>query len=758
MPVRPLVRAAKDIPKLLRQYRAWFDEIGSPLSRQEETYLGARARGVDAPMPDPLRSPDAVPDVLPTAPRQLSGFEEWVEQQAQQMKLPESKVRKLQQQPTADLEAAMKRAADRIEPSGADLRGASYADQPASVKAVMDPEAWDAVRQSGALKRTEDLLRAMPSIRWGGAAAGGAVGVATADEDDLGDKVKRGLLGAVAGGAVLPGAVQAVALGRGNAEKLSNYLFYNYLSSPDTIARANLGAVGGVISHVFEQAGLAMTHGVTTPQGKVAARNAIESLKAIPESKDIFWKTLTGKEGEVRELRKRIFGLTEGAAATPGAITEAAFDVNQRFRDVGLGRFFSAGDNAAVHALTRGGLSLPEAMRYTLAGTPETGAGQKLLAGVQDFLKSPSVAKRFAGATLAPFARVGIVGTEQGMKRTPLIGQMFGGSQDLKTVRQGLGLGAGLAGIGAEEMGTGVFDPRITQTLGTAAGPFLLPFQLGREFARARQTTPDMWSSPGQLFGGASKAVGQAALEFSPLGFQPGAMITQFPREIGRRLLPAGLADIAQAADPAYGRGTGGADIRKLVQEGELPGWMGFPGVGGIAAGIPDLRERLPERFAPVDWMGQRLQSRQAAPLFSGVAGAGPVTGALDTILNRTLFPSRAHTVPAARDVTDPTIAALGDVGVQPSIPSSTVGIHPLLRDVPMTPQSASRVQRFRGISNQVAAAVLQQYLPMLSRLPPGEQQRMARYLFAEIKGRLGPITQAASRQAALAGMLGRTT
>jgi hypothetical protein len=756
MPVRPAIRAAKEIPELLRQYRKWFDEIDAPLSQADETFLAARAQGRDVPLSDTpaaLRPPNYDVSDVPSTPRQLSGFEEWVEQQAQRMKLPASRV-----EPSTPTDA-LAQAVENIEQSGADLRNLPWEEQTAKIRELVPKEAWDAIRQSPALKRTEDLLRAMPAVRWGGAAAGGAAGVATADEDDLGDQVKRGLLGAVAGGAVLPGAVQAVALGRGNAEKLSNYLFYNYLSSPDTIARANLGAVGGVISHVFEQAGLAMMHGVTSRDGGAAARNAIESLKALPESKNIFWKTLTGSEKEVQALRKRIFGIQGEAAHIPGAITEAAFDVNQRFRDVGLGRFFSAGDNAAVHALTRGGLETAEAMRYTLAGSPETGAGQKLLAGVQDFLKSPSVAKRFAGATLAPFARVGIVGAEQGMKRTPLLGQLFGGSQDLKTLRQGLGLGASLAGYGAESMGSGVFDPRISQTLGTAAGPFLLPFQLGREAARARETTPDMnLTSPGQLFSGLTSAAGQAALEFSPLGFQPGAMITQFPRELSRRVLPAGLGDIAQAADPAYGRETGASTLRRMAQEGDLPAWMGVPDAGGLAAGIPDLRERLPEQFAPVNWMGQRLQSPQAVPLFSGIAGTGPVTGALDTILNRTLFPSRAHTVPAARDMTDPTIAALQQVGVQPTIPSSTVSLNPLLQNVPMTPQSAAQVQRFRGSSNQLAAAVLQQYLPLIERLPPGQRHRVARQLFAEIRGRLGPVTQAASRQAALAGMLGRTT
>ena len=86
----------------------------------------------------------------------------------------------------------------------------------------------------------------------GGAAGGGAF-YASSDEDLTGDeKLLRTLGGAALGGLALPGLTRALSVATTGPDRLTNAMYYNYLSSPDTIARANLGALGGTFTHLIE--------------------------------------------------------------------------------------------------------------------------------------------------------------------------------------------------------------------------------------------------------------------------------------------------------------------------------------------------------------------------------------------------------------------------------------------------------------------------------------------------------------------------
>jgi hypothetical protein len=613
------------------------------------------------------------------------------------------------------------------------------------------PAMLEALQKGGHLRRQEEIFKALPYMRAGGAAVGGYLGQASTDDPE--EKWKRGILGAVAGGVVVPGAVQATALGKTGADKLSNYLFYSYLSSPDTITRANLGAMGGIFNHLFEQAAIGVF--ARGAKGVQAQRNAIETIKALPEAGRIWKQTLLAPEKKVRQIRQSIFG---SKAEFDYGMGQLGQDAQQRFRDVGLGRFFSAGDNAAVHALTRGGMPVQDAMRYTLAGMPETPMGQKVVGFTQGLLRDPSIGKRFIGATVAPFARVGVVGMEQGLKRMPGIGQMkwTGGDQALKTARQLMGTSAGVGGYlaeGGEESVIPGVDPRLTQALGTITGPAFLPFQMGRELRAAGKTESELLP---QLQTG----VGQTFREFNPMGFQPLGIFQRPLEETLRRSVPSGMRDIAEAMDPAFGRSGGLEDVQQAGMEGALPSLAGLiPGAGGVIGSIPGLRERLPERFDPVDWQGQPLYSDAAVSppdFLKELPFIGPGVEPGADILNKVMFPARQQFAPPAFSV-DPWQRSsltrdLASVGVEPGAPSGKVSLHPLLGDLPATPQTAAQTQQFRGTANTLAANVLQQYLPLLERMPPAMRERWARWLFNRIKAPMNPIMRTASMATTLAG------
>ena len=581
-----------------------------------------------------------------------------------------------------------------------------------------DPDAIEVYEK--AQKDAEVVAQKLRRISAGkpvGAAIGGAAGYALTEDEDK--KWRNAVGGAIIGGAVVPGALQALALGRTGPDKLSNYLFYSYLSSPDTVTRANLGAAGGMMTHAFEQLALGVMG------DKQALRNGLETITAVPEAGRIWAKTLTGSQDEVRAIRKQIFG---GAR-------EGRFDMkNQAFRDVGLGRLFSAGDNAAVYAMTKGGIPVDEAMRFTLAGQPTSQLGEVVVGGTSRLLQSPNWSSRFAGATLAPFARVGMLGLEQGAKRIPLVGQFAEGgwrqgSQAMKNLRQFAEFPAlGAAGYYADQY----VDPRITQTAGTLAGPGFLPFQLGRELSQAHRASPTGLDADTAL-----TAAGETFREFSPLGFNPLAMLSStIPEEIARRLVPSGVSDVAETLDPAFGRNAGRQELQEGARTGEVPPWMGIPGVGAILNRLPGAREQLPQDFMPVNWTGQPL---------------APDLPFIPPSIAKSLFPSRESTRSPIVDFrANPELRRLAQMGETFTAPSGEVRMPgmmgQLLGPMQLGQRATGQVQRVRGRGAEASAAVMKQLAPYLERLPEPLRSRMYRILSARIEQPINEIETAAAR------------
>ena len=492
---------------------------------------------------------------------------------------------------------------------------------------------------------------------------------------------------------------------------------------------------------------------IGSKEGITHMDNAWRVMESVPEAGRIWQKTLFGKEPEVRALRKSIFGDMGDEAVR--------FDVrSERFRDVGLGRLFSAGDNAAVYALKRAGLSTDQAMRMTLAGTPETPMGKAIVNTAAKGLRSPNWLTRFGMSAVAPFARVATVGAEQGLKRFPGVGHfanalgMEHAPLKTRTARQllgGAGLGAGymLEGTpGESKMG---IDPRITQTMGTAAGAAFLPFQFGRELRDVAQRTPEE-ASLGSMTEMGLKAFGNTAKEFSPLGFSPlGALFR--PQELPGRLIPAGVSDIAEAMDPAARRETGAEALQQAAKEGTQAAVMGTPGVGRLAGRLPWLREQLPEAFAPVDWKGDPLLSSSIALPGLGQAG-GSAPGVLSGIINRSLLPAREQSLPPIANMENPQLAQLSRMGLEFNAPSPSVSLPGmagrLMGKIPMDAQTTAQVQKMRGQGRQASVDMLSQLAPLLERLPEPYRSRMMQLLQSRVEQPINRIESAAARALAL--------
>jgi len=258
--------------------------------------------------------------------------------------------------------------------------------------------------------------------------------------------------------------------------------------------------------------------------------------------------------------------------------------------------------------------------------------------------------------------------------------------------------------------------------------------------------------------------VSELIKESSPLGFQPAALFHTSETEVPRRFIPAGVADIATALDPAFGRERGAAALEQAAQRGEytgpfLPSILGR-GTGAAMARLPDLREQLPETFAPVNIFGQPRYAGAQPPLpFIGRAltGGGPVREAL----SRTMFPALQSAEPPAMNQLDPLMAQLASLGIKPGTPTANVTLPGTGLPLQQTAQSAAAVQRYRGLARQLAANIVTQ-IPQLQQLPDGPQkQYLARLLMEEIQGRIsrvlsaGTLPMSLSQGAQLPALLG---
>ena len=634
----------------------------------------------------------------------------------------------------------------------------------------------EAERLDPRLRRTElpptaeAYLQNVGKFQLGGGIAGGIAGgvLPETEEGDYATKLRNVALGAVGGGLLAPGVGQAVALGKIPADKVSNFLFYSYLSSPDTIARANLGAIGGSITHAFEELALGIADfakGVNVNQNQ-HLRNGIETIGGLDDAAKIWWRTIIGSEDEARAIRQGIF--------SPDDV--GRFDIrDQRFRDVGLGRLFSAGDNAGVWLMGKGGLKSEDAMRLTLAGSPDTKMGQWLVENSSRMLQHPNTFIRAAAATLAPFTRVATLGVEEGLKRTPFLGRLDaiagtrGGmpaSEGLRKIRTRVE-GPALAAFG---YGLGGGSNQLLETLGAVTGPGILPLQVGRELREQIEGDPNFsFRDPASLSNALFGTLGQTTKEYNPLGYSPFAAVQEgAPEELMRRLIPAGLADIAEIGDTAAGRETGRAALQEAGRQGLGPAWQGLPGVGALMGQVPGLRQQLPETSAPVDWRGMPLVQSPSLrlPDALGTEALDPTLAALSTAL----FPARQHTLAPVANYgapgpdwlpgggfgeEDPRIRELAQLGAQFNAPSPDVrfpGLQgQLLGPMQLDAATTGQVQRIRGAGREAGVNILSQLAPYLNQMPQPMRSRFYRALAERVERPINRIENAATRQLALA-------
>ena len=563
-------------------------------------------------------------------------------------------------------------------------------------------------------------LRKLAPLVGGG--LGATYGAQTAEEGE--SPLVRGLGYGALGGVMLPMGAGAVARGyqragggkAGVGEAITDYTYFSFLSSPDTIARGSFGAVGGAITAALEK-GL---EGVLTGKLSQVADGTRIIKSLVTEGPGIWGRAVKANPDEFARMYRRYMpeDLTLGVGR----------QIEQHTGGVGVGKLFGAPDMAAVNAMTKGGFSRADAARYTLTGTPQSKAFQSILSKQQQ-LRSEGGVGGFIATQLAPFARVGLLGLEKGLQRTPGLGILAnrlmktGATPTQQLVQQGVGAGAGVLGYKAEDWG---IDPRIGLVAGPLAGPAFLPLQAGRELRRQRERGG----------GSALGVVGELFKESSPLGFQPAALFYRPQTEIPRRVIPSGVADIAAAMDPAFGRERGGAGLERAVGRGEYDRL--FPVVspaseGALAARVPGLREQLPETFAPVDIFGRpRYETPQvmdSSPLMRG--------------LSRTMFPALESAAPPAMNQMDPLMAQLASLGIQPGAPTANVTLPGTGLPLQQTAQSAAAVQRYRGIARQLAANIVTQ-IPQLQQLPDGPQkQYLARLLMEDIQGRISRVLSA---------------
>ena len=554
------------------------------------------------------------------------------------------------------------------------------------------------------------LLKA--GLRAGGALGGGYYGASTTDDPD--EALLRGAAGAATGGLLLP-TMGSTMLRSGAklGERITDWTYFSMLSSPDTILRANAGAIGGALNAAMELAA----------QGQF--RNASRIVKSVAnpfsstEGLGLYFKALSSNPDDFARLHRETLGkdLLEG----PGRIA-------QHHMGRGIGRLFGAPDIVAVNAMKKGGFSAEEAARYTLTGEPQTWMGKKVLDTQREARRQGGIPE-FLAVQTAPFARVGILGLEKGLQRTPLVGMAMntGASPIQKGIQQAIGTGAFTTGLFGEEMG---IDPRVGLVAGPLAGPSYLPYIAGRALRQETErggslTDPESWVA----------GTGQALRESSPFGFQPFGLFTGGGiRESARRLIPAGIADVAAAVDPAYGREASRSAIEELIRRGE---YEGAPSAAPFLERIPLLRENLPETFAPVDVFGRQ---RFASPFV--LPGVSPETVAETPLLRglaKTTFPSMESIAPPSMPQSDPLFAQLRSLGLNLQSPTARVNVPGTGLPLQQTAASAAATQRVGGIAPEVASQIVVQIMssPQFQSLPPARRNWIARLLMDRVRGRL---------------------
>lgn len=423
----------------------------------------------------------------------------------------------------------------------------------------------------------EVLLRMSGAL--GGAAVGGAAGVAARPEDSERSKLTYGLAGAAAG-ALAGNALTAMAtLRKGTRlEKLQDFNFFSLLSSPGTIGRVGFGGLGAIL---------------TTMAQKIGEGNYVAAARGI--------KTLLDPQTTTLMLK---------VAKDPWLYLPHALRVKGKvpLKHGVLGyptRAIAAIDAASTRVMMNMGLSRADAMRQNLSGVPASEPGQEFLraVGVQVGKKRPPKWTRtelgqLAARYLLPFPRVAVMGVEKAIEYSPL--------QAMKSVRDTFNSNPSSS---REAITKAVLGPVVGGGVGaiTAASsePDVDPFTvaLGGPLA--------LWTGAGVA---AVRGMGRDRPTMSTIN----KVLSDLPLmaeqvsalDPAKRAVPSIFSSIARAEDPAFGRESGPGALDQMLRQradGEIDPLTEVGGtvLGTMASRFPILRESLPEAYMPVDVFGK---------------------------------------------------------------------------------------------------------------------------------------------------------
>lgn len=349
----------------------------------------------------------------------------------------------------------------------------------------------------------------------GGAGVGALVGGTQGDTDE--DRVTNAVLGGAVGAITVPLIVHA-AVTR-SPKKMQGFLYSSVLSSPQSVAKAYLGAMGGTIDAAVEQ--------IAT--GNVRAGTRILTTLFHGQSARTFLQALK---------RPDTAALSGVAADAPSA----------------LGRIFGAGDAVARRAMAAGGIGADEAARYTLSGAPTSPMGKDILALYGKWFPLRLVSTMFP--------RVGIQVLERGLERLPLgtaIPKKLGvssGTVGAQRARQVLGTVAGLGSYAGNEQIPDWAKPYLV----AMAGVYSLPVGIGTAVAEAQSRGKGLGPTIAD-----SMNVFAANMPFP----QYGPLQQIRPETVASQFVPNLLRDIARARDP-HERETSGQFLGRM--RAKIPG------------------------------------------------------------------------------------------------------------------------------------------------------------------------------------------
>lgn len=420
------------------------------------------------------------------------------------------------------------------------------------------PQIVEEARAAKAAKASKEggFSLLMPTATIAGAGVGAAIGGTQGETRE--DRLTNAALGGSLGAITVP-LITHAALTR-SPKKLQGYLYSSVLSSPQSLVKAYMGAVGGTIDAAVE---------------KMAAGDVQAGTRIL------------GALFHEQSVRTFLQALKQPSTASLSGIAADAPTV--------LGRVFGAGDAVAKRAMAAGGIGPEEAARYTLSGTPTSPMGKDVLGLYGKWFPLRLVSTMFP--------RVGIQILERGLERLPIgataarkLGVGAGTTKAMRA-RQVLGTVAGLGAYAGNDQVPDWAKPYLV----AMAGVYSLPVGLGVGIAEAQ--------SQGKGLRGSLKAVANTFAQNLPFP-QYGPSQVLDPENIASMAVPNILRDVARARDP-HERETAGQFLGRM--RAKIPGLRETLPVQGQPvniAGQPnqDRSSAATRFFTPAPFQSTKMQ------------------------------------------------------------------------------------------------------------------------------------------------------